>query len=117
MIEVNKIRFEETDEIITTHITLDDYNKLFHRASTEWAEEIIQENSEILNLFWSDCASPGCKNKCCLGLSSKYCFPHTPGWWIVKEFKIWWRRCDYRQRAKDIWTILRGGDVHKDCWY
>lgn len=25
------------------------------------------------------------------------------------------RIADWKCRAKDIWTILRGGDVHEDC--
>lgn len=24
---------------------------------------------------------------------------------------------DYRQRARDIWTILHGKDIHEDCGY
>jgi len=28
---------------------------------------------------WPWCAVPGCDNKCCLALDSKYCWPHTPG--------------------------------------
>ena len=27
--------------------------------------------------LWPDCASPGCRNKCCLSLDSRYCHPHT----------------------------------------
>ena len=27
------------------------------------------------------------------------------------------RLYDYQQRAKDIWTILRGKDIHEDCGY
>lgn len=26
---------------------------------------------------WPNCAVPGCTNKCCLRLHSKYCWPHT----------------------------------------
>lgn len=26
---------------------------------------------------WPNCAIPGCPNKCCLRLESKYCHPHT----------------------------------------
>jgi trehalose/maltose hydrolase-like predicted phosphorylase len=32
-----------------------------------------------------------------------------------QRLKWWWQ--DKVQRAKDIWTILSGGDVHKDCGY
>lgn len=28
---------------------------------------------------WPDCAVRGCRNKCCLRLNSRYCWPHTPG--------------------------------------
>ena len=28
---------------------------------------------------WPKCAVPACQNKSCLSLSSKYCWPHTPG--------------------------------------
>lgn len=24
---------------------------------------------------------------------------------------------DYKQRCKDIWTILKGDDIHKNCGY
>lgn len=37
---------------------------------------------------WPDCAKPGCLNKCCLALGSKFCFPHTPGNKHVKSMKI-----------------------------
>lgn len=30
-----------------------------------------------------------------------------------QRFKWFWQ--DKMQRAKDIWTILSGGDIHKDC--
>jgi hypothetical protein len=28
-----------------------------------------------------------------------------------------YRLADLRQRAKDIWTILSGGDIHSNCGY
>lgn len=31
--------------------------------------------------------------------------------------KFKYRLQDYRQRVKDIWTILKGGDIHEDCGY
>lgn len=34
---------------------------------------------------WPKCAVPGCNNKCCISLYSKYCYPHTPG--IQKQTK------------------------------
>ena len=30
--------------------------------------------------------------------------------------KFKYRMQDYSQRFKDMWTILKGDDIHKDCW-
>lgn len=35
----------------------------------------------------------------------------------TKWQKFKYRLQDYRQRAKDIWTILRGKDIHENCGY
>lgn len=46
-----------------------------------------------------------------------------PQWGMYKPIKVtrWLRfknkMTDYKQRTKDIWTILSGGDIHKDCDY
>jgi hypothetical protein len=35
---------------------------------------------ELIDIsWWPDCVIRGCRNKCCLRLASKYCWPHTPG--------------------------------------
>ena len=33
----------------------------------------------------------------------------------TKWQKFKYKLSDLKQRAKDIWTILKGGDVHEDC--
>lgn len=35
----------------------------------------------------------------------------------IKWQKFKHRLQDYHQRAKDIWTILRGRDIHENCGY
>lgn len=30
-----------------------------------------------------------------------------------QKLQYWWD--DKKQRARDIWTILSGGDIHEDC--
>ena len=42
---------------------------------------------------------------------------YTNGKKITKWQRFKYRLRNYRQRAKDIWTILRGGDIHEDCGY
>ena len=43
---------------------------------------MAQKPSEMTNEereTWPNCAAPGCTNKSCRSLRSKYCWPHTPG--------------------------------------
>lgn len=37
-------------------------------------------------LAWPPCAIPGCQNRSCLRLNSKYCHPHT----LLMELKSYW---------------------------
>ena len=46
--------------------------------------------------------------------SKQWGIPYDPP---TKWQKFKRRLYDYHQRAKDIWTILKGKDIHKDCGY
>lgn len=46
--------------------------------------EDIDYPSEKTLADWNNCLIPGCPNKCCKALDSKYCWPHT-GSGITKD--------------------------------
>jgi hypothetical protein len=50
---------------------------------------------------WSDCAVAGCPRKCCLALSSVFCFPHTNGNEHIKRWKIEARNADSAERPAE----------------
>ena len=37
---------------------------------------------------WKRCEVPGCENNVCIGLSDKFCYPHTSGNKHVKRMKL-----------------------------
>lgn len=77
-------------------MTLEDYNKKilkpmieqFARAQTE---ELLSRNCRLEDMLF-------------VGYK-------PPTRWERFKYRI----NDYKQRCKDIWTIVSGGDVHRDC--
>lgn len=40
-----------------------------------WAEN---EGGQYEYIYWPMCSMRGCENRICIGLSDKYCYPHSP---------------------------------------
>lgn len=37
----------------------------------------VFEDEEGQRFLWKDCEVPGCENQACVGLSDRWCWPHT----------------------------------------
>ena len=79
-------------------MTLGEYNDFVLRDATcRFAMGRLVEQANRSNLL--------------LGMLAVGCVPPTR-WQRIKN-----RIADYGRRAKDIWTILRGRDIHENCGY
>lgn len=78
-------------------INIDDYSKMLATATNRFAASKLADDLLKKDVF-ADMLFMGYK---------------PPNRW--QKFKC--RLKDYKQRCKDIWTIVSGGDVHEDCGY
>lgn len=77
-------------------MTLDDYNKqILNEATIQYIVCKIDEDLARANIL------------------TGYMFVDGKPPTKYERFK--YRIEDYRQRVKDIWTILKGDDIHKNC--
>ncbi len=77
--------------------TLDDYNEQLKKASMRFLASSIAEDAMQKNCL-ADMLYMGYK---------------PPTRWQRFKYRIE----DIKQRFKDIWTIVSGGDIHRDCGY
>jgi hypothetical protein len=73
--------------------TLDDYKSMLEDATRRFAIDYLEllRSNPLLDMLSKDYIPP------------------------TRRQRLRNRLNDLRRRAKDIWTILRGGDVHEDC--
>ncbi len=76
---------------------MDDFSKMLAHATNRFAAAAIAESITRENAF----------------ADMLYMGYTPPTRWQRFKYHI----LDYRQRCKDIWTIVSGGDVHEDCGY
>lgn len=73
-------------------ITLDDYSKLINDATVRFAAASIAEDLQHADALFNMLYTPPTR---------------------LDRVRYWFK--DKAQRARDIWIILSGGDIHENC--